>query len=158
MDPLLSAFDRQFALIDRRTRELLSRIDETHLFCRPRALTGSVTPFSCGEYILRSTAMVERAFGGITTRLWDDPFEWTLPEELSTKKAITQYLDEVDETRKQGQAFLRSDEELKKRVPAPEQLRSIQDILLESIMAASHYQGRAFAVFQMLLDDKLPRL
>ena len=42
--------------------------------------------FSCGEYILRSAAAVEQTFGGITTRLWDDPFEWTLPEALSTDR------------------------------------------------------------------------
>lgn len=158
MGPLLSAFGRQFELIDRRSRELLSKLDDSQLFVRPLERVGTLTPFSCGEYLLRSAAMVERAFGGITTRLWDDPFDWTLPEELATKNDITRYLDEVDKTRKAGLAYLRSDEELSKQTPAPEQLRSIHDILLDAIIAASHYQGRAFAVFQMLSDEKLPRL
>lgn len=158
MGPLLAAFERQFELIDSRSRELLSALDEVQLFARPRQLPGSLTPFSCGEYILRSAAMVEKAFGGITTRLWDDPFDWTLPEELATKGAVTQYLNEVEETRLNGFAFFRSDDELSKQMPAPEQLRSIHDILLDAMAAASHYQGRAFAVFQMLSDDKLPRM
>jgi hypothetical protein len=33
---------------------------------------------SCGEQVLRSAAIVEQSFGGLTANLWDDPFEWTL--------------------------------------------------------------------------------
>jgi len=102
--------------------------------------------------------MVEKTFGGITTRLWDDPFEWTLPEELSTKEAVLGYLSEVEATRLKGLSFLKSDDDLFRRIPAPASLRSIFDILLETIAQAEHYQGRAFAVFQMFSDDKLPRL
>jgi hypothetical protein len=158
MDPLLSSFDRQFSLIDKRSRELLSLLDEDQLFTRSPGVGDSLTPFSCGEYILRSAAMVEKAFGGITTRLWDDPFEWTLQEELGTNAAVLKYLDEVDETRRKGFAFFRSDAELDRRMPAPEKLRSLCDILLETVANASHYQGRAFAVFQMLTGAKPPRL
>lgn len=57
-------------------------------------------PFSVGEYIIRSASVVEQAFGGITTRLWDDPYEWTLPEKLATSELIGQYLDDVDASRK----------------------------------------------------------
>ena len=39
-----------------------------------------------------------------------------------------------------------------------EKLRPLHDILLETIVHASHYQGRAFAVFQMLAGEKPPRL
>jgi hypothetical protein len=35
---------------------------------------------------------------------------------------------------------------------------SLFDLLLETLARAEHYQGRAFAVFQMLSDKKLPRL
>ena len=114
--------------------------------------------FSCGEYILRSAAMVEKTFGGITTRLWDDPFEWTLPEKLSDRESIIRYLDEVEETRKNGFSFFTSDADLKKELPAPEKLRSIIQILLDTLAMANHFQGRAFAVFQMISDEKLPRL
>jgi hypothetical protein len=158
MDPILSSFDRHFSLIDSRSRELLATIDDDRLFEKPRHAVRSITPFSCGEYILRSAAMVEKTFGGITTRLWDDPFEWTLPEKLSNKPTILTYLDEVEETRRKGFEFFTSDADLNRQMPAPEKLRTIHDILLDTVALASHFQGRAFAVFQMLSDDKPPRL
>jgi hypothetical protein len=117
-----------------------------------------MTMFSCGEYVLRSAGMVEKTFGGITTRLWDDPFEWTLPEELATKEAVLDYLSEVEATRVRGFSFFRSDDNLLRKIPAPANLRSIFDILLETIAQAEHYQGRALAIFQMFSDEKLPRL
>ena len=114
--------------------------------------------FSCGEYLLRSAAAVEQTFGGITTRLWDDPFEWTLPEKLSTVAAIIGYLNEVEATRVSAFKFFTSDDDLRKELPAPERLRSIFDLLLETVARGEHYQGRAFAVFQALSDKKLPRV
>jgi hypothetical protein len=158
MDRFLDAFDKQFVLIDKRSRELLERIDGGQLFTKPRELPGTMAMFTCGECILRSAAMVEKTFGGITTRLWDDPFEWTLPEKLSDKAAITQYLDEVEETRRAGFAYFNSDKDLEREIPAPERLRPLMDILLETVSRASHYQGRAFAIFQLLSDAKLPKL
>ena len=158
MDPILSSFDRQFSLIDRRSRELLLKIDGGRLFDRPSDGNDKLIPFSCGEYILRSAATVEKTFGGITTRLWDDPFEWTLPEKLSNKPAIIQYLDEVEETRRKGFEYFTSDADLTRQMPAPEKLRTLHDILIDTVVMASHFQGRAFAVFQMLSNEKLPRL
>src|SRR5436305_1775099 len=102
MDPILSALDKQFITLDSRSRDLLAVLTEEQLFQRPDGSSTSMTPFSCGEYVLRSAAAVEQTFDGITTRLWDDPFEWTLPEKLSTRGAVRQYLDEVEETRKRG--------------------------------------------------------
>ena len=43
-------------------------------------------------------------------------------------------------------------------MPAPEKLSSILAILLETLARAENFQGRAFAVFQMFSDEKLPRL
>jgi len=97
-------------------------------------------------------------FGGITTRLWDDPFEWTLPEKLSTHLAILQYLDEVETTRLKGFSFFTSDNDLGREIPAPEKMRPLADILIDTVSQASHLQGRAFAIFQTLSGDKLPRL
>src|SRR5438477_6750901 len=125
MDPILSAFDRQFLLIDSRSREILSKIDQTILFAKPREAGGPMAMFSCGEYVLRAAAIVEKTFGGITTRLWDDPFEWTLPEKLSDKPAIIHYLDEVEQTRSNGFKFFTSDADLTRKMPAPETLRTI---------------------------------
>ncbi|CAN5409971.1 hypothetical protein BH10ACI3_BH10ACI3_00940 [soil metagenome] len=158
MGPILSAFELQFLKIDKLSRELLERIDDVELFTRPRITPNSMAAFSCGEYILRSAAMVEKTFGGITTRLWDDPFEWTLPEKLENKRNILRYLDEVEATRINGFGFFASDDDLKRQIPAPETLTPLVEILIDTLAKASHYQGRAFAVFQTLSDDKLPRL
>lgn len=158
MGPFLAAFDTEFTKIDRLSRELLDRIADDQLYTRPRVIENSMTMFSCGEYILRSAAMVEKTFGGITTRLWDDPFEWTLPEKLARRSDVVRYLDEVEQTRVRGFDFIASDAALLAQIPAPETLRPLNTILLDTLMSASHYQGRAFAVFQMLSDEKLPRL
>lgn len=154
---MIASFDKAFRGLDVLSRELLLKCEEVKLFRKPRQIENSMAMFSCAEYILRSAAMVEKTFGGITTRLWDDPFEWTLPEKLSDKAAIRQYLDEVECTRVKGFEFFTSDDDLKRRMPAPEKLMSVHEILLETIAKAEHYQGRAFAVFQMLSDEKLPR-
>ncbi|MEO7659355.1 MAG: hypothetical protein ABIV48_07050 [Pyrinomonadaceae bacterium] len=158
MDKLLSAFDRSFISLDTRSRQLLAKLPENKLFLKPREIANSMAIFSCGEYILRSAAMVEKTFGGITTRLWDDPFEWTLPEKLFDRNAVFAYLDEVEKTRVLGFSYFKSDDDLLREMPSPERLRPIIDILLEAIGKAEHFQGRAFAVFQMISDEKPPRM
>ena len=158
MDPILSSLERQFVVIDQGSRSLLELIDDELLYRRPREIDRQLTPFSCGEYLLRSGAMVEKTFGGITTRLWDDPFEWTLPEKLATKDSVIEYLAEVEKTRVAGFEHIRSDDQLQRAIPSPERIRPIIDIINECVYQAGHYQGRAFAIFQMLSGQKLPRL
>ena len=150
-------FDRQFSILHSRSNELLKLIPDDKLFWRPRELKQTYGMFSCGEYILRSAGAVEQTFGGIMTRLWDDPYEWTLPEELSTTALMTEYLAEVEETRRKGFTLFTSDEDLRREMPAPEKMKTIFEILLETIARAEHFQGRAFAIFQMFSDAKLPR-
>ncbi len=158
MKTLINSFDRQFARLHLRACEFVEKIPQDKLFWQPRESSNQFfAAFSCGEYVLRSAAKVEQTFGGITTKLWDDPFEWTLPEELSTNEKILEYLAEVEATRKRGFAFFTSDEDLRREIPAPEKLRSIFEILLDALAQAEHFQGRAFAVFQMFSDEKLPR-
>jgi hypothetical protein len=157
MKTLINSFDRQFAQLCSRSCELVGKIPPDKLFRQPRALNQSFQMFSCGEYVLRSAAKIEQAFGGITTRLWDDPFEWTMPEELFTNEKILNYLAEVEATRARGFAFFNGDEDLLRMIPAPETLKTIFEILLDAMARAEHFQGRAFAVFQMFSDEKLPR-
>ena len=154
---LLDTFDAAFQGISDRSMSLLELTSKDDLYRRPRELPKTFTMFTIGEYILRSAATVEQAFGGLTTRLWDDPFEWTLPEKLNSVALITQYLAEVDETRKVGIAYIASDESLAKQIPAPVEIKPIAEILIQTIARAEHFQGRAFAVFQMLSDEKLPK-
>lgn len=152
MKTFVDIFDTHFRGIHERSCQLAALIPHDRLFWKPP--TGE--SYSCGEYLLRSAAAVEQAFGGITVRLWDDPFEWTLPEELSTHDKISKYLGEVEATRIKGFGYFESDTDLTRRIPAPEILTPIFTILLDTIARASHFQGRAFAVFQMFSTLKLP--
>jgi hypothetical protein len=155
MDQMLSALDRAFAHIDLRSRKLLDLLDDTVLF---QKLAGDAPRSSCGECILRSAAAVEQTFGGITTRLWDDPFEWTLPEKLATVSAVSNYLDEVEGTRRKGFEYFTSDADLAKQMPSPEQLLPVIDLLLMTLYRAANYQGRAFAAYQILTGQKPPSI
>lgn len=135
--------------------DFVKTISPERLYWRPAERKSSVQMLSVGECILRSAGAVEQTFGGITAKLWDDPFEWTLPEELSTIGKIQEYLAEVEKTRQTGFAFFRSDEDLYKQIPAPEELKTIGEILIETIVRAGHFQGRAWAVRQLFDEEKL---
>jgi hypothetical protein len=158
MKTLINSFDRQFSRLHKRSCALVGKIPPEKLYWQPpqRVSNQSFAAFSCGEYVLRSAGKIEQTFGGITTKLWDDPFEWTLPEELSTNEKVLEYLAEVEETREKGFAFLASDEDLHREIPAPEKLQTIFAILLETLALAEHFQGRAVAIFQMFSDEKIP--
>ena len=151
-------FNANFAEINRRSVELINLTPNEKLFWKPRDLGQTMTMFSVGEYVLRSAGKVEQTFGGITTRLWDDPFEWTLPEKLASVELIIEYLSEVEATRDKGFALLKSDEDLRREIPAPVKMKTIFEVLLETVARAEHFQGRAFAVFQMFSDEKTPKL
>ncbi len=158
MKQLIKTLDAQFLKLHRRAVDFVPLVPQEKIYWQPREREALFPVNSCGEYILRSAAAVEQTFGGITTRLWDDPFEWTLPEALSTGELILNYLDEVEETRLKGFTFFTSDDDLSREIPAPERLKPIFQILLETIARAEHFQGRAFAVFRSFSDEKLPRL
>lgn len=151
MREMIETFDLAFGGVSARSRALLGQIPSNKLFWKPEKIAAVAEPYSAGELIIRSAAAVERAFGGITRRLWDDPFEWTLPEELSSAKAIAEYLDDVDVSRRTGIEFLADDRDLLKMIPAPEVLKPIAMIMLETLDRASHLQGRAFGVAQQFL-------
>lgn len=150
MAGLLQHFSSQFDLIDRRSVEFLTRLSEERLFWKPARLEAG-EPYSCGELIIRSAAAIEQTFGGITRRLWDDPFEWTLPEELADKASVSQYLGEVTAARIQGFKFFRYETDLFREIPAPDSLKTIAEVLLETISRSSHLQGRAFGVAQQFI-------
>jgi hypothetical protein len=156
MNSLLRSFDQFFSENHTRSLRFLEKISDDILFKRPRELPRTFTMFSVGEYLIRSAAEVEQVIGGITTRLWDDPFEWTLPEELNSTAKISEYMIEVETERKKGFDYLTGDGDLGRSIPAPEQMRTIFELLGATLIRSSHYQGRAFSVFQMFSDEKLP--
>lgn len=154
----IETFDRKFGDLHKRSLQLLELIGDEDLYRRPRELPQTFAMFTVGEYLLRSAATVEQTFGGITTRLWDDPFEWTLPEKLNTVSLIVEYLHEVERTRQKGITFLAFDDDLEKRMPAPTEIKTIFEILTDTLLRAEHYQGRAAAVLQYFSDEKPPRV
>jgi hypothetical protein len=136
-------FEHEFESLHKSAVELLEAFPEDHFFAMT-GLNGELISF--GVELIRSAAEVEKAFGGITRRLWDDPFEWTLPEELSDKAAIKNYLDEVRSTRTKGLRFIKHDGELSQQIPAPEKFLSLSEILTETISLASVHLERATAI------------
>ncbi|MBK9165393.1 MAG: hypothetical protein IPM21_16085 [Acidobacteria bacterium] len=158
MATLLDHFESRFENLHRRSHGLIQNCPAHLLFERPKRLHYFPSHFSCAEYIIRSAANVEMAFGGITRRLWDDPFEWTLAEAVGSHETIFRYLSEVEDMTSQGFKFIGDDTALLREIPAPTELRPIIDVILESLCTAEHLQGRAFALFQVLSDEPPPRL
>ena len=104
-------------------------------------LVGSVPP----EYIVRSAAVVEQTCGGLTSNLWDDPFEWTLPETLSNPDRIVEYLSEVDVARQRAFSSIQDDSALTKYISDPSGERLLISVLLETLVRAAELRGRALS-------------
>ena len=111
---------------------------------QPGESQGSPRVDSLRESILRGAAIVEQTFGGITANLWDDPFEWTLPETLDTCQRVVEYLEEVEATRRRAFEGFATDTELLKKVAVPSgELQTLLSLLLDTLVRAVDYQGRA---------------
>ena len=104
-------------------------------------LVRSVPP----EYIVRSAAVVEQTCGGLTSNLWDDPFEWTLPETLSNPDRIVEYLSEVDLARQRAFSVIADDSALTKYISDPSGERLLISVLLGTLVKAAEFRGKARA-------------
>ena len=103
------------------------------------------------DQILRSAAVIEQTFGGLTSNLWDDPFEWTLPETLSTPELVIDHLSEVDALRQTFFSSIDGDAALSKLVSVPSgEPRALVELLLATLVRASDYRGRAVAAVKIL--------
>ena len=156
MTKLIADLDRQFSQLHQDSRELIRAVPPELLYFRPSNESNSPA-HSCGEQILRCAAVVEQTFGGLTTNLWDDPFEWTLPETLTTPEKVSDYLDEVEATRKRGFELFQSDADLSKEIMAPAGATQLRPILLDTLERARHYLGSARATFHLVRDEE-PKL
>ena len=157
MRTLIKTFETAFDDLDGRGRELIALIGAEMLFKRASDDNRMYAVASVGEAVLRSAAVVEIVFNGLTTRMWDDPFEWTLPEKLSTPKLVLEYLDETVATRNKGFAFLQTDEDLSRTLPAPVKMLNIAEILVDALAKAEHFNGRASAIYEILTGKALAR-
>jgi hypothetical protein len=159
MNKLTGSLDAQFARLHARSLSLVRAVPASEFYLKPRESAGVFPVYSCGEHILRSAASVEQTFGGINANLWDDPFEWTLPETLSTPARVVEYLDEVEATRLRGFTLFHGDEDLLKEIAVPSgEMQTLQSLLLDTLMRAAHYQGCAYATFRFLSDQRLPHI
>lgn len=114
---------------------------------------------SIGESVLRGAAAVEQTFGGITANLWDDPFEWTLPEYLSTPAKVREHLEEVDATRRRAFASFVDDDCLLKHIAVPSRgTRPLIDLLSETLLKAARFQDQALVVLKILSGISPPGL
>ena len=136
---IVDHLDHAFATLINSLKDLVRSVPRDLLYRNPPAV-------SVGENILRSAAAVEQTCGGLTANLWDDPFEWTLPETLSTVELIVEYLSEVDVTRQRAFSSILDDSALTKYVSVPSgEPRLLISLLLETLVSASDYRGRAKA-------------
>ena len=139
---LIESFEREFALLDSSNRKLLSNVAPEKLY-EPAVFTGLFTT-SIAELLVRSAAAVEQTCGGLTTNLWDDPFEWTLPETLSNATLISAYLEDVARSREALFVRLKHDDDLTKLIYLPSgENQPLAQILLETLIRANKYQERA---------------
>jgi hypothetical protein len=154
MDKFIQGLDRQFSQLHRDAQKLIEAISPEMLYKQPPGKSNSLPLYSGGEHILRGAAIVEQTFGGITTNLWDDPFEWTLPETLTTPEKVAGYLDEVEATRKHGFEYFKSDADLLMEIMAPSGPTQLLPLLLDTLTRAAHHQGQARATFEILQAAK----
>ena len=147
---LITDLDKQFARLHLDACELVRSVSAAVLDGRRQPQ--QLRPVdSLRENILRSAAVIEQTFGGITANLWDDPFEWTLPETLNTRQRIIEYLDEVEATRKRAFASITNDSELFRDIVVPSgERRPLIDLLRETIDRATSYHARALEMRDLL--------
>ena len=112
-------------------------------------LVPSVPP----EYLVRSAAVVEQTCGGLTSNLWDDPFEWTLPETLSNPDRIVEYLSEVEAAQQRAFSSIQDDSALTKYISDPSGERLLISLLLETLVRASECKGRALDRIDTMFQD-----
>ncbi len=143
VDDLIS----QFAEIHKTSFDFIANLPDELLYTRPANATSHDT---CGEQILRCGAVIEQSLGGLTANLWDDPFEWTLPETLNTPGKVLEYLEEVEELRNQAFLAFQHDGDLSREIMTPAGRAQILSFLLDTLKRARHHQQRAFVVLESL--------
>ena len=155
---IVRGLDEQFARLHERSHALVQAVPAERLYWQPpRGRAGEFPLRSCGEHILRSAAAVEQTFGGINANLWDDPFEWTLPEALPTPAHVAEYLDEAEATRLRAFRSLRDDLDLSKEIATPSgEMLTLFALAAQTLVRAAHHQGRAFTTFRLFSDARLP--
>lgn len=148
----IDKLDQSFTELHRRRCELARTAGDGVIYSGLNDSDRTLAPKTIGTYLIRSAAVVEQMINGITVRLWDDPFEWTLPERLPTVDDLVAYFDEVETARIRGFLFLRTDAELRRSIPAPIELNTLEQILTGTLTASKTFLSEAMST----LSDGTP--
>jgi hypothetical protein len=155
---LVHSLSQEFAGLYSRWCSLIEACTTDTIYKELPGLANRTLLPSVGETVLRSAAVVEQTCGGITSNLWDDPFEWTLPETLSTREKVIEYLGEVEETRRRAFISLRGDADLSRDIAMPSgKLQSLGSLLLETLTRANQLQGQAVLTAKILSSGNSSR-
>jgi hypothetical protein len=145
---IVELLDSEFQNLLAQLQALVTSVSVDLIHHRPRGLS---VP-TIGECTLKSAAVTEQVFGGLTANLWDDPFEWTLPEALSDVNRILEYLAEVDQARERAFACL-DDASLLKNISAPSgDSLPLAKVLLDALVRAHTAFGQALATRKIFSD------
>ncbi len=156
---IVDSLDREFARLHSRSCTIIESTPVEILYAGPEPGPASSrnSSRSVGDSVLRCAATIEQTFGGITSSLWDDPFEWTLPEYLSTPVKVIEHLEEVEVTRKRAFSSFTDDSCLLKRVATPsDQTQLLIELLLETLIRATHFQSQAVVTLKNLSGISAP--
>lgn len=154
---IVSSLDREFARLHVKSCAVIEKtpLDVLYAAAAPVELgfsnSGLNSIATVGESVLRGAAAIEQTFGGLTANLWDDPFEWTLPEYLSTPDKVKDHLNDVESTRRRAFTSFADDACLLKRVAVPSgETRPLIHLLLETLLQAAHYHAQALFALKTL--------
>lgn len=147
---IIESLNQEFARLHSRSCAVVEATSANKLYFAPKA-GDDTSILSIGESVLRCAAAIERTFGGITSNLWDDPFEWTLPEHLSTPAKVLDHLNEVEAIRKQAFRSFTDDECLRLQVATPaEEMQPLIELLLATLLQAMDFQSQAIVAHKIL--------
>jgi hypothetical protein len=153
---IVDQLDREFARLHLNSCAIIANTPADILYTSPEGAAGQ-SLCSVGEGVLRSAAVIEQTFGGITSNLWDDPFEWTLPEYLSTPEKVIEHLSEVEATRRRAFSSFAYDFCLQQHVAVPSgETRPLINLLRETLQRAIHAQAQSADALKHLSGIRPP--
>ena len=152
----VDAIGRDLERIHENLIAVLDIIPEDRLYWKPFDSANFIRVYSCGELISHIGGIVEYAFNGITSNLWEEPFEWITREALPTRSHIASYLEEVAQVRRMALTSV-TDSDLPKRIYFPNATETtLGEILIRTLSHASHHRGQVYAYVHLMTDVRLP--